>query len=104
MTVETLIEEYLEVLNTKALTISTTAYGVSKGRKFAKVLAHGTQTSVHAFVNLENGDVIKPATFNAPQKNSDGTFAVRYNLVDDESRELLFEKAEFSGGYLYLGR
>ena len=104
MTIETLIEEYLEVLNDKALTICTTAYGVSKGRKFAKVLAHGTQTSVHAFVNLENGDVIKPATFNAPQKNSDGTFAVRFNLVDDESRELLFSKIDPYGGYLYLNR
>jgi hypothetical protein len=104
MTVETLIEEYLEVLNTKALTICTTAYGVSKGRKFAKVLAHGTQTSVHAFVNLENGDVFKPATFNAPQKNADGTFAVRFNLVDDASRESLFDKAEFSGAYLYANR
>ena len=101
MTVETLIEEYLEVLNDKALTICTTAYGVSKGRKFAKVLAHGTQTSVHAFVNLENGDVIKPATFNAPQKNSDGTFSVRYNLVDEDSRKALFAELDPYGHYLY---
>jgi hypothetical protein len=101
MTVSELIEQYLEVLNEKALTICTTAYGVSKGRKFAKVLAHGTQTSVHAFINLENGDVIKPATFNAPQKNADGTFSVRYNLVDDDSRELLFSKIDPYGGYLY---
>lgn len=101
MTVETLIEEYLEVLNEKATNISTTSYGVSKGRKFAKVLAHGTQTSVHAFVNLENGDVIKPATFNAPQKNADGTFSVRYNLVDDDSRKALFAELDPYGSYLY---
>lgn len=101
MTVAELIEQYLEVLNDKALTISTTAYGVSKGRKFAKVLAHGSQTSVHAFINLENGDVIKPATFNAPQKNSDGTFSVRYNLVDNDSRDLLFSKIDPYGHYLY---
>jgi hypothetical protein len=101
MTVSELIEEYLEVLNEKATTIGTTSYGVSKGRKFAKVLSQGSQTGVHAFVDLQTGDVIKPATWNAPQKNADGTFSVRFNLVDEESRALLFEKAEFSGGYLY---
>jgi hypothetical protein len=104
MTVSELIEEYLEVLNEKATHIGTTSYGVSKGRKFAKVLAQGSQTGVHAFVDLQTGDVIKPATFKAPQKNADGTFAVRFNLVDDESRELLFEKVESSGAYLYLNR
>ena len=101
MTVAELIEQYLEVLNEKALSFSTTSYGVSKGRKFAKVMSHGTQTFVHAFVDLQNGDVIKPATWNAPQKNADGTLSVRYNLVDDDSRALLFEQVEFSGGYLY---
>ena len=101
MTVIELIEQYLDVLNEKATTISTTSYGVQKGRKFAKIVSQGSQIGVHAFVDLKTGDVIKPATWSAPQKNSDGTFAVRYNLVNDESRELLFEKAEFSGGYLY---
>lgn len=101
MTVAELIEQYLEVLNEKATTISTTSYGVSKGRKFAKIISQGSQLGVHAFVDLQTGDVIKPATWNAPQKNSDGTFAVRFNLVDAESRKSLFEKAEFSGGYLY---
>jgi hypothetical protein len=101
MTVAELIEQYLEVLNEKATNISTTSYGVSKGRKFAKVLSQGSQVGVHAFVDLKTGDVIKPATWNAPQKNADGTFSVRYNLVDDDSRKALFAELDPYGSYLY---
>lgn len=101
--VEERIYEYIQVLNERATTIVTEDYQVEYGRKFAKIFAYnnGKKSCIHAFVNLNNGDVIKPATYKAPQKNADGTFAVRFNLIDDESRELMYSVVDFAGSYLY---
>lgn len=75
---------------------------VDYGRRFARiVMDNGTQRHVHAFVDLTNGDVIKSAGWKAPQKSRDGVLAVRYNLVDDASREECFSKIDPHGGYLY---
>jgi hypothetical protein len=84
------------------------SYGVEFGRKYARIVqksftnfASGdTQSSVHAFVDLLTGDVIKAKSWKSPQTEGTG-LAVRYNLIDPESRALCFAKAEFSGGYLY---
>lgn len=47
---------------------------VNKGRKYAKVSTHvpGGWGSVHSFVVLETGDILKPASFNAPAKHARG--------------------------------
>ena len=101
--VEAFIEMYLEVLTAKD---SYYTYTVEYGRKFAKVISlsggnSGTNRSVHSFVEIANGNVIKAATWKAPQKNSDGTFSVRYNLLDAASREEMFRVLDPHGGYLY---
>ena len=75
-----------------------------KGRRFDKIVMerkNGTQRGVHAFVERTTGNLIKAATFKAPQKNSDGTFAVRYNLSTDDGYEEALDAATWSGGYLY---
>ena len=43
---------------------------IKKGRKYYKVI---TENSVHAFVDVNNGDVYKPASLNKPAKH------VRFN-------------------------
>ena len=64
---------------------------IKKGRKYYKVI---TENSVHAFVDVNNGDVYKPASWNKPAKH------VRFNLLQDP--QTCFNKCDWSGGYLYL--
>jgi hypothetical protein len=73
------------------------------GRRFTRiVIDRGVQRHVHAFVDMTNGDVIKSAGWKAPQKGKNG-LAVRFNLVDDESRERGFSAIDPYGSYLYEG-
>ena len=64
---------------------------IKKGRKYYIVI---TENSVHAFVDVNNGDVYKPASWNKPAKH------VRFNLLQDP--QTCFNKCDWSGGYLYL--
>lgn len=73
---------------------------VEMGRKFARVALKGSQTMVHAFVDMETGDVIKAAGWKAPQKDKSG-LAVRYRLADPADKALCFERMDPYGSYLY---
>ena len=79
--------QFLELNNT---------FTVDKGRKYYRVWATDNQKTIHCFVNIKTGDVFKPESYNKPAKH------VRYNLLDDVSRQSMFEKAHYAGGYLYL--
>ena len=67
-----------------------------KGRKYARIVMHTPQKSAHAFVDMNTGDVMKSSSWKAPAKNG-----VRYNLLDDKSREEMYQRADWAGGYLY---
>ena len=71
---------------------------IESGRKYHKIVmeTEAGSRSVHAFVDKKTGEVYKPASFTAPAKH------VRYNLLSIESREKCFERADWSGSYLYL--
>ena len=74
---------------------------VEMGRKFARVATdNGVQRMVHAFVDMETGDVIKAAGWKAPQKDKDG-LAVRYRLADPADKARCFEQMDPYGSYLY---
>jgi hypothetical protein len=69
---------------------------LEEGRKYYKLIYRtGISRSVHCFINKTTGDVLKSASWNAPAKG------VRYNLMDDNSRELCYSKCDPFGGYLY---
>lgn len=53
------------------------------------------QRSIHAFVDKNTGEVYKSASWKAPAKG------VRYNLLDKQSREDCYRKADWAGSYLY---
>lgn len=76
--------------------ISDYEYVIESGRKYHKIvmIARGTR-SAHAFVDKKTGSVYKSATWKAPAKGE------RYNLMNEESREFLYENADWAGGYLY---
>ena len=87
-------KEQLEMLK---LGISKVTFIFETGRKYHKILqidSRGDQ-STHAFVDKETGEVYKPASYKSPAKG------VRYNLLDEESRNNCLKYADWSGGYLY---
>ena len=79
-----------------------------EGKKYLKVVREEfdtfqnrnkwRDTTVHAFVDRETGEVYKPASWKAPAKH------VRFNLSDDLDRAKLHDPnfVGWAGGYLYL--
>ncbi len=87
-------KERLEMLK---MGITKVSFIFETGRKYHKILeidSRGSQ-STHAFVDKETGDVFKPASYKSPAKG------VRYNLLDEQSRNDCIKYAEWTGGYLY---
>ena len=64
---------------------------VKKGKKYWKLIF---DNSVHAFVDVNNGDVYKPASWNKPAKH------VRYNILTNQ--EICLSNFDWAGGYLYI--
>lgn len=117
---DVLVSDYLAVLNDKEVTrraeVNSHHFGQygrllypeggqyatfaadAPGRKFQRITMNtGGEYggSVHAFIDLATGDVLKPASFKTPAKGA------RYNLLDAQSRAELFERCDFAGSYLY---
>lgn len=57
-------------------------FSFTTGKRYAKVIRHSNnghgQSSVHCFVNMGNGDVLKAAGWKAPAKHARG------NIYDDQ--------------------
>ena len=71
-------------------------FSINTLRKYHKIIMKDyNQSHVHLFVDKETADVYKPASFKAPAKG------VRYNLLDDKSREEMYQRADWAGSYLY---
>ncbi len=87
-------KEQLQMLK---MGITKVTFIFETGRKYHKILeidSRGDRTT-HAFVDKETGDVFKPASHKSPAKG------VRYNLLDEESRNNCLKYADWSGSYLY---
>ena len=64
---------------------------VKKGKKYFKVI---TENSVHCFVDINNGNVYKPASWNKPAA------IVRYNLLTNP--QTCYNNVDCNGSYLYI--
>ena len=73
-------------------------FSIQSGRKYHKIVQtdSGEGAAVHAFVDKKTGEVYKPASWKAPAKH------VRFNLLEINSREKCFERADWAGSYLYM--
>ena len=71
---------------------------IESGRKYHKIImeTNGNSRSVHAFVEKKFGNVYKAASWKAPAKH------IRFNLLDDNSREECFARSDWACGYLYM--
>ena len=77
-----------------------------QGKKYLKVVREEyderndrwRDTTVHAFIDTETGEVYKPASWKAPAKH------VRFNLSNDLDRQNLHDPnfVGWAGGYLYM--
>ena len=95
-----------EIQATKNGTAKLMRFRVQSGRKYFKIIQQDYDTfqdrneyrdgSVHAFVDKKTGDVYKPAGWAKPAQH------VRYNLLDDKSRENCLLSCDWAGGYLYM--
>lgn len=75
-----------------------TKFVIEEKRKYYHII-HETSTgsrSSHAFVDKKTGEVYKSASFKSPAKG------VRFNLLNDESRESMLESLNWHGTYLYV--
>jgi hypothetical protein len=67
------------------------------GKRYIRlVIDWGGQRSVHAFVDIITGDLLKAAGWKAPAKGARG------NVLDDESFARTLKVADKYGSYLYL--
>ena len=73
------------------------SFTVETARKYHKIImtTKGGDRSIHAFVDVKEGYVLKPASFKAPAKG------IRYHLLDTVSREKMFSRAGWCNHYLY---
>ena len=71
---------------------------IESGRKYHKVIMEtgAGSRSVHAFIEKKFGNVYKAASWKAPAKH------IRFNLLDDNSREECLARCDWAGGYLYM--
>lgn len=85
MNVETRIVEYVAALdelredyfaNVIKVRHAPEPVTIEYGRKYARIVAG---TSVHTFINMENGDILKAASYKAPAPNG-----VRGNIFADD--------------------
>ena len=75
-------------------------------QRFFRIIQVATDTSgsgrsVHAFVEIATGKIVKAAGWKAPAKYSNGELASKYNLLENESFEKALEKCDEHGGWLY---
>ena len=72
-------------------------YYIDTLRKYYKVVMKTPegQRSAHLFVDKETGDCYKAASWKSAAKG------VRYNLLDDKSRQEIYERADWVGSYTY---
>jgi len=72
-------------------------YYFEKGRKYARIIMQTPegQRSAHAFVDMNTADVYKAASWKGPAKG------IRYNLLDEKSKEEMYKRADWAGGHLY---
>ena len=91
------VDYHIEQINQLAMGEGVDEFVYTKGKKYAKIIHIncGGQKSAHAFVDMNTGDVMKSASWKAPAKG------VRYNLLDDKSREEMYQRADWAGSYLY---
>ena len=72
---------------------STMEFVVEPGKKFYKIVKSDNQRSVHAFIDMQSGDIYKPASWKAPAK------CVRFNII--KYYDKLHATVTWCGSWLY---
>lgn len=71
---------FLELVNGIAGNGGKNTFVVNFGRRYARIVSYnGVQRHAYGFVNLENGDVLKSASWKTPAKHARG------NIFNDDN-------------------
>lgn len=102
----TTAEKFAEALNQK---FPEDGFSVDAGQKFDRIVYKSRWSnggSCHAFVEKATGNLIKSATWRAPQKSikHPSGLAVRFELATEEGFKAAVDAADIFGGYLYDNR
>jgi hypothetical protein len=92
------VEYHQEQIDKLCMGEGVDQFVVQMGRKYAKIVRvcnFNQHQSAHAFVDLTNGDVYKSASWKSPAKG------IRYNLLDEQSRTEMYQRADWAGSYLH---
>lgn len=84
---------HTETLCDKLIEKSDGEFIISRGKKYLKIISVkcDNQQSAHAFVDKNTGEVYKSSSWKSPAKS------VRFNLMDDESRNLCYSNCDAYG-------
>lgn len=104
--------DYVAALNAKLGEVTKThsySFDYAPGRSYDRIIMIYTdfkesfrnRTTAHAFVDRASDGLIKCATYKAPQRNADGTLAIRYRLDTPEQFQKTVDAADTTGHYLY---
>lgn len=104
--------DYTTALNTKLGTIDkngSRTYDYQGGRSYDKIwvvhhdyATNHTRRVIHAFVDRKTAGLIKAATWKAPQRNSDGSLSIRFDLSTPEGFKKAIDIADNYGVYLLV--
>lgn len=74
------------------------SYAMKKAQKYYKiwVMEWGKESSIHAFIDIANGNLYKPAGLNKPAKGARG------NVTDEKFMKQLESRFDIHGGHLYV--
>lgn len=90
---------YAENLASHLVLDAPTGYDfiIESGRKYHKMVmvTNSGDRSVHCFIDKKTGDVLKAESWKSPSKG------VRYNLLDEYSREKCYDECGWTTHYLY---
>lgn len=80
-----------------------TEFSVESGNKFDRIVIayNGQHRSVHAFIEKSTSKLIKAGGWKAPQKDSMGNLAYRYDLSTPSGFKAAVDAADKHGSYLY---
>lgn len=80
-------------------------FDVLPGRRYDRIVvapaAQPDSRSVHAFVVRDTGQLVKPASYKAPQRDSEGNLAVRYSIATPSDLTETLRQSDTFGAYLY---
>lgn len=105
MGIATAAEEFADAMQKKFPVVNPwdSIFEVQEGKLYDRIVKKhpGGQSTVFAFVVRSSGALVKAASWKAPAKRVDGSFATKYNLYNPDEFRAAVDAADPHGSFLY---